>query len=211
MAKLGAFLETLFEKAGIIITDELNPLITADIDIPEDIASQVDYSLVTRTQLNETLNGARHAFDKKEGELKATVKNLDGTRAKDQRDFAMYKKLLGKDYALPKEMDNDIKVSTAMTAINLKLQAMGVIAKLNDAGDLVITDKDGNKAYTEKHEAIDNVDSFFHGILTQSGLLESNEQGKQQQQRVQAASIIIPGVGKFGNPTIVAEIEASLF
>lgn len=170
--------------------------------------------------LSETLKKERGEWGAKEADLQKKLKDLadtitaketefTNTRQSDLTSFALHKKLFGKDYAFPKDMDNDIKISAAMGVINKKLSSLGAVAKLNEAGQLVITDKDGNKAYTEKHEAIDDVDSFFDGVLTQNKLLNINDPNKQQQSTgSNGAGPIPPGSGK--NIAILNDIEAQL-
>jgi hypothetical protein len=115
-------------------------------------------------------------------------------------------------------MDSSLKVKIALDAINKDLLEKGLIAKRNEAGSLVITDKEGNKAYTDKHEPIENPHSYFDGVLTQNKLLNINDPEKQQQQQqssgsagAQQGSFINNNQQQQGNQNIVAEIEAQLF
>lgn len=170
--------------------------------------------------LSEAVKKERDEYNKQKEEmqkqLKALTESLTAketefktTRANDQKTFALHKKLFAKDYVFPKEMDNDIKVQTAMGVINTKLLSMGLVLNLNDAGQPVITDKDGNKAYNEKHEPIDNIDSFIDGVLTQNKLLNINDPNAQQQQQQGSGTIIPPG-GQQKNAAVLNEIDAAI-
>jgi hypothetical protein len=293
MAKLGAVLERQLKKLGIDITDELKPLIAADLEVPEEIAKKIDQGLLTieaaktnpeitkvlkqstlagadakmddiikemgltvgddfvnekntyekiamlskmlhqhglkkgegnsKGDLSQTLQKEREAWGKKEEEMQKKLQTLteslttketeySNTRSEDRKEMAFFKKLLPKDYVFPKDMDNEIKVTTAMGVINTKLKSLGLHAKLNEAGTLIITDKDGNKAYNERHEPIDDVDSFIDGVLTQNKLLNVNDPTKQQQQQTPgslgAGGIQLTGANK--NAHILNEIDAQL-
>lgn len=172
--------------------------------------------------VSEVLKKEREGFTAKEADYNKKLKDLaDSLTGKETEfkstmestltSFELQKILLGKDYVFPKEMDSSLKVQTALGAINKDLKTKGLVAKLNDAGTLVITDKDGNKAYTDKHEPIENADSYFDGVLTQNKLLNINDPKAQQQSSGSGAQNIILGAAGQGNPAIVAEIEASLF
>lgn len=151
-------------------------------------------------QLNAEIKASKQAFTDKEKEWQTT-------RDSDLTNFEIQKILLGKEYALPKEMDRDIVLSTAQTAINKALATKGYKIVRTDAG-LSIVDKDGNKAFSDNHEAVEPA-SFIDGALAQNKLLKVNDQsqsggGNNQQQ--------IPGGGQGqGNAAIVSEIEGQLF
>lgn len=147
--------------------------------------------------------------------LTAKEKDFTTTRENDLTTFELQKILLGKDndYVFPKEMDKNLKVTTALGAVNNELKKKGLVIKRDEAGSLVITDKDGNQAYTESHEKISDVTSYIDGVLTQHKLLKVNDpnQHQQQQQQGQGAGGFVPnnGAGK-GNASIVAEIDQQL-
>lgn len=142
--------------------------------------------LNSKDGVSETLKKEREAFVEKEreynkklSELTLNLTNKDNeyktTRENDQISFELHKLLFGKDYVFPKEMDSSLKVQTAIAALNKDLLSKGLKAKLNEAGSLVITDKEGNKAYTDKHEAIENADTYIDGVLAQNKLLNIND------------------------------------
>jgi NADH dehydrogenase/NADH:ubiquinone oxidoreductase subunit G len=151
--------------------------------------------------LNKELKTAKDSITAKE-------KEWQDLRNGDLTNFEIQKKLLGKEYALPKEMNADLKVTTAQSAINMALQAKGYKLVRNEQGSLQIVDKDGNKAYSDSHEEL-QVDSFIDGALAQNKLLKVND---QSQGGGGNSSTIIQndGSGK-GNASIVAEIDGALF
>jgi hypothetical protein len=151
--------------------------------------------------LNKEIKAAKDTFIAKE-------KEWQETRNGDLTNFEIQKKLLGKEYSLPKEMNADLKVTTAQTAINMALTAKGYKLIRNEQGSLQIVDKDGNKAYSESHEEL-QVDSFIDGALAQNKLLKVNDQSQGGGNN----STIITNDGNQGkgNASIVAEIEGSLF
>lgn len=173
--------------------------------------------------LSETVKKEREAFTTEKATMQAQLKQLTdsltaketefkSTRENDLTSFELQKILLGKDYVFPKEMDSSLKVQTAMGALNMDLASKGLVIKRNEAGQLVITDKEGQKAYTDKHEPIDNPNNYIDGVLTQNKLLNINDPSKQQQQQQQGpgGNGTIPNNGQQGNATIVAEIDAQL-
>lgn len=178
--------------------------------------------------VSEVLKKEREQFAAKEADYNKKLSELTtslttretefkSTRENDLTSFELQKLLFGKDYVFPKEMDSSLKVKIALDAINKDLVEKGLIAKRNEAGSLVITDKEGNKAYTDKHEPIENPHSYFDGVLTQNKLLNINDPSKQQQQQssgsngAQGGNFIQNGQGQQGNQAIVAEIESQLY
>lgn len=175
--------------------------------------------------VSEALRKEREAFGIKEADLNKKIKDaldsltakqteFDNTRKEDLTSFALQKRLLGKDYVFPKEMDSEIKVQTALNALNKDLKTKGLFARLNEAGTLIITDKDGAKAYTDKHEPIDDADSYIDGVLTQNKLLNINDPSKQQQQQQQSSgsggSFGGGGNGAQKNASLINDIDAQL-
>jgi hypothetical protein len=120
--------------------------------------------------LNKEIKSTKDQFTAKE-------KEWQDARNGDLTTFEIQKKLLGKEYSLPKEMDADLKVTTAHSAINKALAAKGLKLVRNEQGQLAIVDKDGNKAYSDNHEEI-QVDSFIDGALAQNKLLKVNDQNQ---------------------------------
>lgn len=174
--------------------------------------------------LSESVKKEREAFNAEKAQMQAQLKQITDsltaketefktTRESDLTSFELQKILLGKDYVFPKDMDGSIKVQTAMATLNKDLAEKGLVIKRNEAGSLVITDKEGQKAYTDKHEPIDNPLSYIDGVLTQNKLLNINDPSKQQQQQQQGqsgAGGFVPQAGTQGNASIVAEIEAQM-
>lgn len=177
--------------------------------------------------VSETLKKERDAFTAKEADLNKKLKDLTEsltnketefktTRESDLTSFELQKILLGKDYVFPKEMDGSLKVNTALGALNKDLAEKGLVIKRNDAGTLVITDKEGNKAYTDNHEAIDNPLTYIDSVLTSNKLLNINDPNEQQQQQQSSGSggattILNNNNAAKGNPALVEEINSQLF
>jgi hypothetical protein len=177
--------------------------------------------------VSETVKKLREEFQQKEADyqnkLKAATESLTSketefktSRENDLTSFELQKILLGKDYVFPKEMDSSLKVQTALGAINKDLATKGLVLKRNEAGSLVITDKDGNKAYTEKHEAIEDPNAYIDGILTHNKLLNINDPNAQGQQSsgsggAGAQTVPINNGKTLGNAAVVQEIDSQLF
>lgn len=107
----------------------------------------------------------------------AKEKEWQSAREGDLTNFDIQKLLLGKDYSLPKEMDRDLVITTAQSAINKALAAKGFKIVRNEQGQLTVVDKDGNKAYSDSHEEI-QLPSFIDGALAQNKLLKVNDQNQ---------------------------------
>jgi len=66
----------------------------------------------------------------------------------------------------------------------------------------VITDKDGNKAYNDKHEAVDNPNSYIDAVLTHNKLLNINDPNVQNNTSGSGGETVIKAAEK-GNQAIV--------
>jgi len=176
--------------------------------------------------VSEVLKKERDAFALKEADMQKKLLELTNslttkenefksTRENDLTSFELQKLLFTKDYVFPKEMDSSLKVKIALDAINKDLQEKGLIAKRNEGGTIVITDKEGNKAYTPNHEPIENPQSYFDGVLTQNKLLNVNDPNAQNKSTgsdgAQGGKFIQGNQQQQGNMAIVAEIEGQLF
>jgi hypothetical protein len=160
-------------------------------------------------------------FAKKEADYNKQIKDLkDGiatketefktTRDNDLTTFELQKILLGKDYVFPKEMDTNLKVTTALGAVQNELTKKGFSIKRNDTGQLVIVNKEGQPAYSETNEALEPT-TFIDGALAQNKLLKINDSNQQQQQSSGSGGAAIQGNQQLqGNNSIVAEIEAQI-
>jgi NADH dehydrogenase/NADH:ubiquinone oxidoreductase subunit G len=150
--------------------------------------------------LNKEIKAAKDALALKE-------KEWADTRNSDLTTFEIQKKLLGKEYSLPKEMNADLKVNTAQSAVNMALQAKGYKLIRTEQGGLQIVDKDGNKAFSDSHEEL-QVDSFIDGALAQNKLLKVNDQNPAGGGN---NPVIVNDGAVKGNAAIVAEIDNGLF
>lgn len=117
--------------------------------------------------LNGQLKTLKQTLSDKETEFK-------NTREADLTGFDIQKILMGKEYALPKEMDHDLKLQTANAAVQKQLQAKGLKIIRTEQGTLAIVKTDGTPAYNESNEAIE-LNSFFDGALAQNKLLKVND------------------------------------
>ncbi len=229
LAGADAKMDDIIKEVGITVDE----LFANEKNTYEKIAMLAKAAVATGTRkaeadnkagVSETLKKEREAFAakeaeynrklaEKENELTAKVGEFSSTRENDLTSFELQKLLLGKDYVFPKEMDSSLKVETALSAVNKDLMTKGLKIKRNEAGQLVITDKDGNAAYNEKHEAYDNTGRYIDGVLTHNKMLNINDPNAQQQQQQQGGSggiVITPGGGTQGNPTVLAEIDAQI-
>jgi hypothetical protein len=151
-------------------------------------------------ELNRELNAAKTNITKKEQEWQ-------DLRDGDLTNFEIQKKLLGKDYALPKEMDADLKVTTAYSAIN-KALASKELKIVRENGQLIIKTKDNLKAYSDTNEEL-QLDSYIDGVLAQNKLLKVNDSNSEETGKNQQT--VPAGGGEKGNMQIVSDIESSLF
>lgn len=179
----------------------------------------------SKQDVSELLKSERKTFGEKEAELQKKLAEITKslteketefktTRENDLTSFELKQILGAKDYVFPKEMDNSLKVQTALGAINTELKKNGFNVKLNEARQLVITDKNGEKAYTDKHEPIESVHNFIDGVLTQNKLLKINDPDNQQQQSqgsAGAGGFVTPqGGGPKANTAVMSEIDKQM-
>ncbi len=138
----------------------------------------------------------------------AKDKEYNTTRENDLTAFELKQILFGKDYVFPKEMDPNLKVSTALGAVQNALNKAGVSIKRNESGQLVIVNKEGQPAYTSDTNEPLEVNTFIDGALAQNKLLKIND--PNQQQPGSPGAQVIPGNKSQGNSAIVAEIDAQM-
>jgi len=172
--------------------------------VHETLKKQADEFAAKEAAYQKQLKEISDSFVSKENEFKSIREN-------DLTDFEVSKILLGKDYVFPKEMDSSIKVQTAYGTVKNELAKKGLVLKRGEGGQLVITDKDGNPAYDERHNKISDTNSFIDGVLAQNKLLKINDDpnGQQQQQGSNGAPII-PGNRGFKNSAVINEIDAQI-
>jgi hypothetical protein len=144
------------------------------------------------------LKDLKDSMTAKEAEFMTTLENRE-------LEFELKTILSGKQYNFPKEMDSKLKLNTAKGAIDLELQSKGYSLKRNQAGQLIIVDKDGQPAYNEKHEAIEPV-KFIDGALARNNMLQINDPNQQHQQQQGAGAQVIPGAKGQGNLAVAQEI-----
>jgi len=158
-------------------------------------------------------------FAKKEADLQKALKDANdritaqasefqSKYENQQLDFDLKTILSGKDYIFPKEMDNGLKLNTAKGAIELELQKSGFSLKRNEAGQLIIVNKDGQPAYNDKHEALEPA-TFIDGALARNNMLKINDPNPQNP-TPGPGTIPMPANPK-GNAAVVAEIESEGF
>lgn len=141
----------------------------------------------------------------------AKEKEFSTTRESDLTDFEVSKKLLGKDYIFPKEMDSAVKVTTAYSTLKNELAKNGFLLKRGESGHLVITDKEGNPAYDQKHNKISDVDQFIDGVLAQNKLLKINDANdNNNSNNASNGTNLIPNNKGEKNAAVINELGAQL-
>lgn len=173
-----------------------------------------------KENVSEVIKQERTQWTQKEAEFQKQLKQLNETLAAKETEFKTTREgdltafevdkiLLGKKYVLPEDMDSSIKIATARGALNKDLQSKGLYLRRNEAGQLVITDKDGQTAYSDKHEKIDNPNNYIDGVLTQNKLLKINDASDQQQNSQQHQNGMVNNNNQQakGNQAIANEIQ----
>jgi hypothetical protein len=160
-------------------------------------------------------------FAKKEAEYNKQLKDLKdviaakenefkNTRENDLTSFELQKILLGKDYVFPKEMDTNLKVTTALGAVQNELSKNGLSIKRSENGQLQIVTKEGAPAYNPKDNVAYETNTFIDGALAQNKLLKINDPNQQQQSSGSSGADAIDSKQIQGNNAIVAEIQAQI-
>lgn len=159
-------------------------------------------------------------FAKKEAEYNKLIKDLkDGlvtketefktTRENDLTAFELKTILSSKNYIFPAEMDTNLKLNTALGAVQNELTKNGLSIKRNETGQLIVVDKEGVPAYNPKDNVAYEPNTFIDGALAQNKLLKIND--PNQQQAAGSNGTPIPGNNQFkGNDAVVAEITAQM-
>lgn len=155
-------------------------------------------------KLNAELRDAKKAIADKEAEFKLIRDN-------DLTNFELQKILLGKNYALPKEMDSDLKVQTALNAVNRELAKKGFKIARTEDGQLTVLNKEGLEAYNEKNEAV-KLSDFIDNALAVNKLLAISDPNLQQGggNNGQHQQHHLSNGGAQPNNAILAEIDAQL-
>jgi hypothetical protein len=149
---------------------------------------------------NKTIKELKDAAIAKETEFKTSREN-------DLTTFELKTILSGKNYIFPAEMDTNLKLNTALGAVQNELTKKGFSIKRNDAGKLVVVNTDGQPAYSETNEAIEP-NTFIDGALAQNKLLKINDVQQHNNSTI-GTQTISAGTQK-GNSNVMAEIEAQL-
>jgi hypothetical protein len=139
----------------------------------------------------------------------AKEQEFQSTRESDLTEFNLDKILSGKDYIFPKEMDSDVKVNAAKLAVKNELAKQGLVIKRNEAGQLIITDKDGNPGYTKTHEKVET-GSFIDRVLADNKLLKINDANDNNNNNASPGTHHIPGNKGNKNAAVINEIDAQL-
>lgn len=126
-------------------------------------------------ELNDSIKAVKADLVKKE-------KEFNDAREGDLTNFEQYKLLLGKNYVFPDDMDTELKLQTALAAVNKSLQKDGFkMVRDAETGLLTVQKKDGTQAYNDKNELV-QAGSYIDGALAQNKLLkvtDSNHSGGQ--------------------------------
>ena len=168
----------------------------------------------TNKQTAEEFAREKEDYNRQIRELKEKLTkqetDYNSQRENDLTDFEFQNTLFGKDYALPKEMDTKLKVSTARGAVQQALLQKGYKLKRNEAGQLTIVDKDGAPAYGADNVALEP-NTFIDGVLTQNKLLRINDPNAAPGDGGSGGTgHVIPGGGAPKNGAMVAELGAQL-
>lgn len=153
-------------------------------------------------EYNKQLKELKDSLVAKENEFKTTREN-------DLTTFELKTILSGKNYIFPAEMDTNLKLSTALGAVQNELSKNGLSIKRNENGQLQIVAKDGTAAYNPKDNVAYEPNTFIDGALAQNKLLKIND-ASQQQSTASNGTQTIASTTPQGNNNIVAEIEAQL-
>lgn len=124
--------------------------------------------------------------------------------------FQLQNMLVGKNYALPKEMASEMKTSIAMQALQAKLGLDGYVIK-NEAGKLNLFTKEGTIALDKQNSQI-LIDKYVDEVLVQNKLVDLN--GGQQQAPTAPQTITPPNApgsnsGSF-QAAMMADIKAQM-
>lgn len=172
--------------------------------VHETLKKQADEFAAKEAAYQKQLKEISDSVISKENEFKSIREN-------DLTDFEVSKILLGKDYIFPKEMDSSVKVQTAYGTVKNELAKKGLILKRSEGGQLVITDKDGNPAYDERHNKISDTNSFIDGVLAQNKLLKINDDPNNQHQgQGSNGAPFIPGGNGNKNSAVISELDAQI-
>jgi hypothetical protein len=154
---------------------------------------------VDKQKLVDEINALKNEKAKILNDFNAEKKSLlDGF---DSRvvDMELKNLLSGYQYALPDDMDQRIKVETAMSTLRMAFANDGVTVKLIDGKPALVTAKDGSE-YFDKSNNKKDLKSYTDGTLALNKLLKAsggaggnagnngaNGNGQQQQQQVAGA------------------------
>ncbi len=202
--------------------------ITMDDKFPQEKNTYEKIAMLTKAALDagkkaDKSNNKQTAdeFSKKEEDYNNQIKALKETlsskenefstaRENDLTNFELQKILFGKDYIFPKEMDPNLKVTTASGAVQQELAKKGFALKRNEAGQLTLVNKEGTPAYGADNVALEP-NNFIDGVLTQNKLLRVNDPGAGQGGQGSAGTNhTIAAGGGINNPAMVAELNAQL-
>lgn len=147
----------------------------------------------------------------KEGAAKKDTEFAE-TRKKDLTAFELKTILLGKEYSFPKQMAKNLQISTALQAVTAELTKKGLSINLNDAGELVILNKEGRPAFSDTNVALEP-NTFIDGVLAQNNILKIQDDndgaGGEGGGTGKSGEVIIPK-GAVGNSEIANEIQQQL-
>lgn len=80
-----------------------------------------------------------------------------------------------KDFIFPEEMDLKLRLTIASGAIKTALAKDGLQIKHDDAGQLIIVDKDGTPAFSKKDNEPIQANTYFDGVYTQNKFLKVSD------------------------------------
>ena len=169
---------------------------------------------VDKVALEATIADLNKQIKTVKDSLTAKEKEFSETRESDLTNFDIHKRLLGRNYNLPTEMDADLKLTTAQSAVNKELAKKGFkIVRDAESGSLKIVNKEGAQAYSDKNEPLE-VETFIDGALAQNKLLKvTDDQSQNNNGGGNNNNPHIPGGGQQQNPIYqqrVAELDKEI-
>lgn len=173
----------LLEELGIETADDVKNE-TNSFEKISKLTKLVQSTEAAKSKSNNKLD--KDGYDQQIKDLNLAIKTLkEGavaketefktTREADLTNFELQSILMGKDFALPKEMGSKLKLSTAKAAVDEILQSKGFKIIRSENGSLAIVDKEGKPAYNAATNEPIELGNFIDGALAQNKLLKVND------------------------------------
>jgi hypothetical protein len=122
--------------------------------------------------------------------------------------FQLQNMLVGKNYALPKEMASEMKTSIAMQALQAKMGSDGYVIK-NEGGKLNLFTKEGTIALDKQNSQV-LIDKYVDEVLVQNKLVDLSGSGAQNNPAPTAPGTITPPNAPNGSANFQAAMMADI-